>query len=167
MAYLLGSDYTDGVNGVGVVNSSEIISAFMEPPKNVESDASEMMSSELFATVSEESGRILQSLQRFKKWLDNYAVDAIIEEMENKKDRLKTTRKSKKSYEETSTKRRRVEKVVHNDTPGEMSDSAVGPNSPFSEDIENADHDLISVMVNKLFGILLCAVKCIYFPAGV
>lgn len=50
MALLLGSDYTEGVRGVGIVNATEIIHAFPSPPEG-----------------PPEAG-----LRKFREWLDGF-----------------------------------------------------------------------------------------------
>jgi DNA excision repair protein ERCC-5 len=56
-AYFLGSDYTEGVNGVGIVNAVEILQAF--PMRN-------------------EAGGPVAGLRRFKAWLEGFdAVQAV------------------------------------------------------------------------------------------
>jgi DNA excision repair protein ERCC-5 len=51
LAFFLGSDYTEGVNGIGVVNAMEIIQAF---------------------SMKIESGGPLDGLKKFKEWLQGY-----------------------------------------------------------------------------------------------
>jgi len=96
LAYFLGSDYTDGITGVGIVNAMEIIQAF---------------------PMRSESGPI-DGLKKFRKWLDGYDFKHTISEVANKlkrktksatKTRLKKGKKSKRSKvgdlddDETST----------------------------------------------------------------
>lgn len=70
LAFFLGSDYTEGVNGVGIVNAMEILQAF---------------------PMKEAYGGPLEGLARFRKWLEGYdfAKD-IIEELERKRSRAQT-----------------------------------------------------------------------------
>ena len=51
LAYFLGSDYTEGVNGVGIVNAVEIINAF---------------------SMRVDTGGPLKGLKSFKDWLTGY-----------------------------------------------------------------------------------------------
>eukprot|EP01031_Cornospumella_fuschlensis_P027510 gene27510-33229_t len=63
LACFLGSDYTEGVHGVGVVNAMEILRAFKEDgdeQSDIDNDAKEL------------EGRIVKTLQRFKDWIDGY-----------------------------------------------------------------------------------------------
>ena len=55
LALLLGSDYTEGVRGVGIVNATEIVRAFPCP-----------------GAAGGEEGPPEQGLQRFKRWLDGF-----------------------------------------------------------------------------------------------
>ena len=57
MAYFLGSDYTEGVYGVGLVNSMEIISTF--PMKN-------------------SFGGPMKGLELFKEWLNGFDIEEMI-----------------------------------------------------------------------------------------
>lgn len=78
MAYLLGSDYTDGVKGIGIVNSMEIIQAFMRSPGQETATGCPVVTSHnLFYECTTQADRIMSSLQSFKKWVDNYALDVI------------------------------------------------------------------------------------------
>ena len=90
MAYLLGSDYTDGIKGVGIVNSTEVIQAFMLPP--TAAAAAEAVSCDdrsgstaLFGGTKFSADRIVASLQSFKEWVDNYAMDFIAQDIRDKK----------------------------------------------------------------------------------
>lgn len=62
LACFLGSDYTEGVHGVGVVNAMEILSAFKE--RHVDG-------MEKGAAVAMDEA-VLKTLQRFKEWIDGY-----------------------------------------------------------------------------------------------
>ena len=78
MAYLLGSDYTDGVKGIGIVNSMEIIQAFMRnPEQEVVIGSIDVTSQNLFCETVASADRIMSSLRLFKKWVDDYTVDVI------------------------------------------------------------------------------------------
>ena len=57
MAYFLGSDYTEGVYGIGLVNSMEIVSTF--PMKN-------------------SFGGPIKGLELFKEWLNGFDIEEII-----------------------------------------------------------------------------------------
>jgi DNA excision repair protein ERCC-5 len=54
MAYFLGSDYCDGINGIGIVNALEIVQCF--PMKN----------------------NPIEGLTMFSEWLNNFNVDEIL-----------------------------------------------------------------------------------------
>jgi DNA excision repair protein ERCC-5 len=90
LAYFLGSDYTEGIHGIGIVNSMEIIQAFP-------------------IEVNEEEGSvqgILKSLQKFKEWLQGYDfVKDILEEMKAKE--LKRQPKQKQNQEKHQKKRKK------------------------------------------------------------
>lgn len=79
MAYLLGSDYTDGIKGVGIVNSTEVIQTFMRPAAFSKPCAPAVTAGELFCNTKESADRITTSLLSFKQWVDNYAADMISE----------------------------------------------------------------------------------------
>ncbi len=101
MAYVLGSDYTEGVKGVGIVNASEIISAFVKTPvlspgvsESVESDEEELWGSGNVASAQKKKAeipgerdiaamcdRVLKGLSGLKNWIDGYARSTIIAEM--------------------------------------------------------------------------------------
>ncbi len=51
LAYFLGSDYTEGIHGIGIVNSMEILQAF---------------------SMKEITGGCIDGLQKFKEWLRGY-----------------------------------------------------------------------------------------------
>jgi DNA excision repair protein ERCC-5 len=90
LAYFLGSDYVDGINGIGIVNAMEILQAF---------------------PIEEESGEegVLTSLRKFKEWLNGYDfAKELLDEIEKKKQkeerkrspRTKQTKKTKKADDE-------------------------------------------------------------------
>ena len=66
LAFLLGSDYTEGINGIGIVNAMEILQAF---PMRGQDNASENVSF---------------GLSNFKKWLDGYDFKQSIAELQKK-----------------------------------------------------------------------------------
>lgn len=75
LAYFLGSDYTEGINGVGIVNAMEILQAFP-------------------FEKSEEG--ILQGLEKFKEWLQGYDYVAEIMKKVNEKTYQKKSSGKKK-----------------------------------------------------------------------
>lgn len=63
LAYFLGSDYAEGVLGVGIVNAVEILHAFpMHPHRTAESSK----------THTPDPEEPLQGLRRFKEWVHGY-----------------------------------------------------------------------------------------------
>ena len=63
LAYFLGSDYAEGVLGVGIVNAVEILHAFpMHPHRTAESSK----------THTPDPEEPLQGLRRFKEWVQGY-----------------------------------------------------------------------------------------------
>ena len=106
-AFLLGSDYAEGVKGVGIVNATEIIEAFVK--SDVDSTVSvrddlffgetaplldsesqgvvgmkeKRKSSQLLdqKQMSNSSDYITKGLMNFKSWLDQYAVNAVSSEL--------------------------------------------------------------------------------------
>eukprot|EP01041_Mallomonas_annulata_P004934 gene4934-9846_t len=61
LAYLLGSDYTEGVRGVGVVNAMEIVQTF-----NMKADGAQ----------KPEEG-VMEGLRKFKDWLEGFDVEVL------------------------------------------------------------------------------------------
>lgn len=51
LAFFLGSDYTEGINGIGIVNAMEILDAF---------------------SMKKENGGVLSGLLKFKEWVKGY-----------------------------------------------------------------------------------------------
>lgn len=75
LAFFLGSDYTEGVNGVGIVNAMEIIHAF---------------------PMKEETGGIISGLHKFKEWLRGYDFASdILTELDLKKKAIESWKESK------------------------------------------------------------------------
>eukprot|EP01036_Dinobryon_divergens_P026185 gene26185-34803_t len=75
LAYFLGSDYCEGVHGVGIVNALEILQAF---------------------PMKQSAGGLMDGLRRFKEWLDGYDFTAEINQIE---------KKSKKNEKNSSSSR--------------------------------------------------------------
>jgi DNA excision repair protein ERCC-5 len=83
LAYFLGSDYTEGVHGIGIVNAMEIIQAFSSSSKKNNDDENEDQDD-----VSLE--KILAPLNKFKEWLNGYDFTTeIVNEMKEKEKRRK------------------------------------------------------------------------------
>ncbi len=80
-AYFLGSDYTEGVNGVGIVNAVEILQAF---------------------PMRSEAGGPVAGLKRFRAWLEGFdAVQAVRSQFdEGTSDRRKRFNKEDDEEEE-------------------------------------------------------------------
>ena len=72
LAYLLGSDYTVGVKGVGVVNAMEIVQTFN---MRIEKQTTETNNNnnKNQKTSGEEDGP-LNGLKQFKEWLDGFDI---------------------------------------------------------------------------------------------
>jgi 5'-3' exonuclease len=74
LAYFLGSDYTEGVTGVGIVNAIEIIHAF--PMHATDTAAASSSSSSISGTPAWAATDVaegpLRGLRRFKEWLQGY-----------------------------------------------------------------------------------------------
>ena len=66
LAYFLGSDYTEGVLGVGIVNAVEIIQCF---------------------PMKQKDGGPIEGLNKFKKWLDSYNFADTVKRMKSKRKR--------------------------------------------------------------------------------
>lgn len=89
LAFFLGSDYTDGVKGVGIVNALEILQTF---PMKVA------------------TGGPVLGMQQFKDWLDSYDIGKAAEAIVTKKTpkgkpsmtRKKATKKSDSQSEAES-----------------------------------------------------------------
>ena len=108
MAYVLGSDYTEGVKGVGIVNATEIVSAFVKPQakftddEDAKSDEEDLWGSGKAVSTHHNGSsynrievppaaderdiaamcdRVVKGLCGFKHWVDGYAKSAVIEEM--------------------------------------------------------------------------------------
>lgn len=81
LAYFLGSDYTEGVSGVGIVNAMEVLEAFpmspspsAHPPAEPNSDA-DSSSSAVAGTLG--------GLRQFKEWLQGYDFTSEVLLLEN------------------------------------------------------------------------------------
>ncbi len=99
LAYFLGSDYTEGVNGIGIVNAMEIIQAFP-------------------FGASEEG--ILVGLEKFREWLRGYDfVKQTIEEIEERNQR----KKEKQASVSTTQSKKRKKKTEVNDDDEDCDDS--------------------------------------------
>ncbi len=83
LAFFLGSDYTEGVVGVGIVNAMEIIHAF---------------------SMKEETGGIIKGLQKFKEWLRGYDyASEILQELSQKKREKHTSNDEEADSTQVST----------------------------------------------------------------
>lgn len=73
LAYFLGSDYTEGVNGVGIVNAAEIIHAFPMHGHTVrEEEAQLRRGGGIGGSAEDIADGPLRGLRRFKDWLHGY-----------------------------------------------------------------------------------------------
>jgi DNA excision repair protein ERCC-5 len=86
LAYFLGSDYTEGVHGIGIVNAMEIIQAFSSSgKKNKDDDEDEDQDDD-----DDSLEKILAPLNKFKEWLNGYDFTTeIVNEMKEKEKRRK------------------------------------------------------------------------------
>jgi 5'-3' exonuclease len=85
LAYFLGSDYTDGINGVGIVNALEIVQTFsMKSPEKDVSSEPQSPSFKRSEVVSHHIKQPLDGLQQFKHWLENYNIGDTIKLMYGK-----------------------------------------------------------------------------------
>lgn len=75
-AYFLGSDYAEGVTGVGIVNAVEIIRAFPMRAEASASSSSSSSSSNTSAAAARAADDVaegpLSGLRKFKEWLHGY-----------------------------------------------------------------------------------------------
>jgi hypothetical protein len=86
-AYFLGSDYAEGVNGVGIVNAVEIIRAF--PMRAQTSDSSSSSSSTGEARPGDDVAEgPLRGLRKFKEWLHGYDFEGEFFGREDKAQRI-------------------------------------------------------------------------------
>jgi 5'-3' exonuclease len=70
LAYFLGSDYTEGVTGVGIVNAVEIVHAFS---MRFEEDTDANIEAVIPAQVSDDAkSGPLKGLRAFRDWLNGY-----------------------------------------------------------------------------------------------
>jgi 5'-3' exonuclease len=86
MAHLLGSDYVDGIRGVGIVNASEIVQTFMPRPdpgperilRQRSGPDETLVDSSLFAQAVQSSADSISSgLGIFREWLDDDSPDSV------------------------------------------------------------------------------------------
>ncbi len=98
LAFLLGSDYTEGVHGVGIVNAMEIIQAF---PCGTSSSKNERNTSDIHDDENNAKKResgvddILYGLKGFKDWLDGYDFRETLHDMTKEKSKKKKMKKKK------------------------------------------------------------------------
>jgi DNA excision repair protein ERCC-5 len=110
LPYFLGSDYVDGINGIGIVNAMEILQAF---------------------PIEEGSGEegVLTSLRKFKEWLNGYDfAKELLEEIEKKK---------KKQERKKSPRTKNSKKTKRNE--GDEDDQDLVQNEETSEAIETVE----------------------------
>ena len=81
LAYFLGSDYTEGVSGVGIVNAMEVLEAFpMSPPPSAHPPTEP--SSDADSSSSAVAGTLC-GLRQFKEWLQGYDFTSEVLLLEN------------------------------------------------------------------------------------
>jgi 5'-3' exonuclease len=85
MAHLLGSDYVDGIRGVGIVNASEIVQTFMPRPQpepdrilrqRTGPDETLLDPLLLAQAVQSSAESVSSGLGMFRKWLDDDSQDS-------------------------------------------------------------------------------------------
>lgn len=84
LAFFLGSDYTEGVHGIGIVNAMEILQAF---------------------SMKESSGGPVEGLKKFRRWLEGYDFAQDIIESFNKRKAASSAKASDQRPSATKTKR--------------------------------------------------------------
>lgn len=97
LAFFLGSDYTEGVNGVGIVNAMEILHAF---------------------PMKMETGGIMAGLLKFKDWLRGYDFASdILMDLEAKKKAVNDRKDAKEAAakKSKSAKRRQEDSETEDD----------------------------------------------------
>jgi DNA excision repair protein ERCC-5 len=110
LPYFLGSDYVDGINGIGIVNAMEILQAF---------------------PIEEGSGEegVLTSLRKFKEWLNGYDfAKELLEEIEQK---------TKKQERKKSPRTKNSKKTKRNE--GGVDEQDLVENEETSEAIETVE----------------------------
>lgn len=85
LAYFLGSDYTEGVSGVGIVNAMEVLEAFpmhssSPSPSSAHPSTTEQSSS---SSSSSAVADTLRGLRQFKEWLQGYDFTSEVLLLEN------------------------------------------------------------------------------------
>lgn len=80
LAFFLGSDYTEGVSGVGIVNAMEVLEAF---PMHSSSPSSAHPSTEQSSSSSSAVADTLRGLRQFKEWLQGYDFTSEVLLLEN------------------------------------------------------------------------------------
>lgn len=76
LAYFLGSDYCEGVTGVGIVNAVEIIHAFpMHANANTSADGEQGKVGGASAAAAAAVDGPLRGLRRFKEWLHGFDLE--------------------------------------------------------------------------------------------
>ena len=94
LAFFLGSDYTEGVHGIGIVNAMEILQAF---------------------SMKESSGGPVEGLKKFRRWLEGYDFAQDILESFNKRKQQNATRPSavtpKRTVRPKGTKKKKEKRV--------------------------------------------------------
>lgn len=77
LAYLLGSDYSEGIKGVGIVNAMEIIEVFGRPSISQGIDCKE-------GSLEEDTlVQVISGLERFRDWLEEGCTSAFIDGLDN------------------------------------------------------------------------------------
>ena len=99
LAFLLGSDYTEGVKGVGIVNSMEIMQAF--PPVVTKSPIES----------SKEYSGALEGLHKFKEWLDGYDFKDTVLEMRRREEKKSRAKKKACKSKKDANKRSSTEAI--------------------------------------------------------
>ena len=86
LAYFLGSDYTEGVSGVGIVNAMEVLEAFPMHSSPSPSSAHPSTTEQSSSSSSSSSSAVadtLRGLRQFKEWLQGYDFTSEVLLLEN------------------------------------------------------------------------------------
>ena len=129
LAFLLGSDYTEGVKGVGIVNSMEILQAF--PPTNPGPNAEKEI----------RHAGALEGLCRFKEWLDGYDFKDTVLEMRCKEEKKKARAKKKANKVKKDARKRKVRDgdLSEVEEEEEEDDEEAGEKEQYEEDEEKKE----------------------------
>jgi hypothetical protein len=149
LAYFLGSDYTGGVSGIGIVNAMEILQTF---PMSVHAPAHSHV-----RQSSAESAGVMHGLLMFKNWIDGYDVhqelrDALSGNKQKAKRKAKSN--SPNNGEKGTTagvKRKSSSNSKQKPNRYKKSTPQLAPSTDNSseDDEEDSDDDFVSTSIGK------------------